>query len=419
MIATVLSTIGSAATIYFLVEPPLAASRLSAQTQADTVVETIRTVALNGNYIRAVNVNGTNVARAYRTNPDKAGFDPTKYTDISIPSNCKILTIFDNVPGVYVYCSGYGSETDRKNDAFRNGISVLVGASPCDSDLFPLVDVNIEATSLCKEIENPPPRLVGGHFDLDSYSGYDNKGLHTHMWSDDYGSSFELIGNSFDDVLQGKPKSVNTYISNKNQKFIIGVVNGSLSPGVRLKINNTTECSAADYNKGCNQSYGPPTIYSLNSGVLGATQLTSLNVSVDYDAIIGGKIIPTSTGFVNTSSSLPGKFGEYRNGALVLQFIAVDSCNSSECTYNGKTIPFYKMGTSQIMSTATSATKSYTSNGGSGVVLDNSVLHEVSIFWHAPGAVWNNTNPYIPNNPSTVSCFIKKQFPSLVPNAKC
>ena len=418
MIATVLSTISTVATVYYLVEPQLAASRMSAQTQADANAEVTRITTWNGNYIRVVNLNGKNVVVNYQTNPNADFFDPTKYSFIAIPDNCSVAPTSDNV-GATLTCSGSGGSIDKKGNVFRQGATTLIGGLPCNSDLYPSFKPSPDASTLCMESQNPPPRLIGGHFDLDSYSAFSVKGLHTHMWSDDYGSSFEVIGSNSIDSIQGNPRSANTYIFNRNQKFIIGIVNGALSPGIRIKINNRTECSVSDYNKNCNDSYGPPVIYSLNSGVIGATQLTSLNITVDSDAITGAKIIPTSTGFVNTSQSTPGKNGEYRNGAMVIQLIAVDSCTISGCTYNGKVIPFYKMGTLTVMSTAIGNFKSYTSNGGTGLDADSSVLYELSMFWHAPGAIWNNSNHYVPYNPATVACYIKKQYPNLVPNAVC
>jgi hypothetical protein len=110
-------------------------------------------------------------------------------------------------------------------------------------------------------------------------------------------------------------------------------------------------------------------------------------------------LIPTSTGYVNTSSPLPGKCGEYRNGALVIQVVEL----------NPSTNNFYT-GASPVngFSSGCPSASTVNSNGGFGVVTSKPrVLYEASIFWHGLKAVYNASSSYVPGNASSVSQYLQ------------
>ena len=103
-------------------------------------------------------------------------------------------------------------------------------------------------------------------------------------------------------------------------------------------------------------------IYSLN-GIAGTTQLTKLGIYFDTNVIAAGGLIPTVTS--NVRNNTPGLLGEWRNGALTVQLVLVNSNGTNGFTTN--------LGYS---------------NGGVQGVATSGLLWESTVFYHWSGAAY-------------------------------
>jgi Flp pilus assembly protein TadG len=208
------------------------------------------------------------------------------------------------------------------------------------------------------------PGLAGGHFDIDTSSyisdccGHGSTDGHVHEYDDKY----DVVGADFFNLLDRKLHEINVDITDGSQKFKIIVANTNLSPGGRLVINDTysagdpsTYTSVVDYG---NIPVSDLTIYSLD-GVAGSTKLNEFGMYFDINAIVDGGLHPTNTGDVR--KNVPGKYGEWRNGALVVQAVAVNPNGSDAFTLDTSV-----------------------SNGGHGVATSG-LLWEGLFFWHWDG----------------------------------
>lgn len=212
--------------------------------------------------------------------------------------------------------------------------------------------------------------LAGGHFDLDTStqiyplgSGFTNN--HVHQWDDKYNLTtidfFDIQGDGFDNV--------DTTIGDI-QPFVLTVANSSLSPGGMLVINGD-DIQVVDYEKLVKNSLtsgqlpvytiGTPTDDQLAKGV---RQLTSYSLEFNVNAILNGGLIPTKTSCVKGND--PGANNEYRNGALMVQALAVDSDTlAADYTLND--------------------TYLYAETG-------SNLLWEATVFWHWSGVCYGDAN---------------------------
>ena len=133
MVAVSLMSIGALVTLNMLSGPPIALSRLSAQTQADGIAETLRWQALRGK----------KVVPTYSSTPT----EPTGLTidgaSVTIPTNCSLKSTTGDGRVVMISCAGQNSAGSSSDDRFSRGSAVLIGAGVadergCDSDLFPV-----------------------------------------------------------------------------------------------------------------------------------------------------------------------------------------------------------------------------------------------------------------------------------------
>ena len=206
--------------------------------------------------------------------------------------------------------------------------------------------------------------LLGGHFDLDTCAtlaswGHGDTDGHVHEYDNDY----DLLTIDYFDLLSSKLNEIHADISNPDQAFKLLIVNADLSDGGRLTINGAydarirTSWLAVDTYDDTALADLP--VYSLG-GATGTTPLTSLQLSFHELAIPLGGLHNTETGCVRDND--PGAAGEWRNGALTIQAVAVDS--------DGTT------------STAASA-------GGVQGAATSGLLWESTVFWH-----WNGRECY-------------------------
>ena len=170
---------------------------------------------------------------------------------------------------------------------------------------------------------------------------------------------FNVVGESFFAFKTTTLKNIPAYVPN-GVKFKIIVANADLSPGGRLVINKiynsldpTTYTSVTNYDDTAPSALP---IYSLD-GIAGTTRLTQLGLYFDTSVIGSGGLIGTVTGAVRSNTT--GLLGEWRNGALTVQLVKVNTDGSPAFT------------------TSTSI-----SNGGVQGVATSGLLWETTFFWH-------------------------------------
>jgi hypothetical protein len=211
-----------------------------------------------------------------------------------------------------------------------------------------------------------PLGLAGGHMDVDtSHLLYAfRKGTtdgHVHQ----YDKKFNVVGESFFNFKTATLKNIPLYVPN-GQKFKVIVANADLSPGGRLVINKvynsldrTTYIPVKNYD---DTALSALPIYSLD-GIPGTTRLTELGLYFDTNVIGTGGLLGTVTGAVR--SNTPGRYGEWRNGAVTVQLVKVNP----DGTDGFRT------------STAISA-------GGVQGVATSGLLWETTFFWHHRAAAY-------------------------------
>ena len=106
-------------------------------------------------------------------------------------------------------------------------------------------------------------------------------------------------------------------------------------------------------------------VFSLN-GAPGTTRLSELGLYFDVDAIANGDIVPTNTGDVR--DNVPGKYGEWRNGALTIQAVRVNADNTDAFT------------------TSLAVTSGGKHGGATG-----GLLWEATVFWHWDGPSYHES----------------------------
>ncbi|MFK7923858.1 MAG: SdrD B-like domain-containing protein [Bacteroidia bacterium] len=222
--------------------------------------------------------------------------------------------------------------------------------------------------------------ITGGHFDVDTYTQI---GAFNNSWVDGhahkYDDNFNVVGidcfNFLDPVWTYQLHEIDRDISDVNQKFKLLVSNADLSPGGRLVINDSyfewdpnTYTRVREYD---NIPIENLPIYSL-SGTSGTTQLTDLGIYLKPDAIGDNNLLPTN--YYDVVTNTPGLHGEWRNGALLVQAVAVNSDGTDAFTTE----------------------ESYSAGGRHGVATSG-LLWEVMIYWHWDGRAYHLNPDYVPN----------------------
>ena len=170
--------------------------------------------------------------------------------------------------------------------------------------------------------------LAGGHFDLDTSTelfpvGTGTTNKHVHQWDNKNDLTtidfFDIKGDNFDNIGETIAP---------DQAFIVTVANASLSPGGVVAI-NSQDRTVLEYDQMVRDSFkggilpiykiGTPSQAEVDQGI---RQMSSFILGFNVNAILNGGLIPTNTSCVRDND--PGALGEYRNGALLLQALAVD-----------------------------------------------------------------------------------------------
>lgn len=194
--------------------------------------------------------------------------------------------------------------------------------------------------------------LKGGHFDLDTATAVyapsaGDTNHHVHEYDDKfnvtYADYFNLKDAKFDNIQE---------VLSPSQRFVLIIANADLSPGGVLSVNGVS-LTVGDYQKkvaafmGGNSAALP--VFSLDGS--SGQKLSALKIGFAPDALMNGGLIGTLTSCVVGND--PGRLGEYRNGALIIQAIDANLIKLSPIT------------------------KTAELNGG--------LLWESTIFWH-----WDN-----------------------------
>ncbi|MGZ3747707.1 MAG: hypothetical protein ACXWRE_10060, partial [Pseudobdellovibrionaceae bacterium] len=196
-------------------------------------------------------------------------------------------------------CSKVGFSGDQNSAAVTTGNSVGEGGQPLGISPAPAIPVNFPG-------EDGVNGITGGHFDLDTSTkiypaGAGTTNYHVHEYDKSHQTTtinfFNLIDSGFNNIQTTIPA---------NKKFVLNVVNASLSPGGVLEINNSL-IRVGDFKLFQVYTTGPaidPDSVSLSEFRLGFSP----------DVLANNGLVPTDTKCVRAND--PGKFGEYRNGAL-------------------------------------------------------------------------------------------------------
>lgn len=208
-----------------------------------------------------------------------------------------------------------------------------------------------------------PIGLAGGHMDVDTSHtlGPFRKGTtdgHIH----EFDKKFNVVGANFFSFPTSTLHNIQQHVP-AGTKFKIIVANADLSTGGRLVINknynpsdNTTWTAVTTYD---NTLPSDLPIYSLD-GQAGTITLSQFGLYFDPNAIAAGGLIPTVTGAVRSNG--PGAEGEWRNGALTIHVVKVNSNGTDAFTVNNDY-----------------------SNGGVQGVATSGLLWEATFFWHWHG----------------------------------
>jgi len=217
-------------------------------------------------------------------------------------------------------------------------------------------------------IDDPSdPGIDGGHFDVDTSSAiaelsHGSTDGHVHEYDDKY----DVTGIDAFAFLDGGLHAITEDITDVDTPFVLVIGNPDLSPRVRISINATyDETDPSTYGSVgayANVPLADLATYSL-SGAPGTTKLTSLQLNVDPTAIAVDGLQPTVTGCVRAND--PGPDGEWRNGAITLQAVA-------------------------IADDGTIATDPSMSAGGVQGVATANLLWEVTLFWHWDGPCFDD-----------------------------
>jgi hypothetical protein len=211
--------------------------------------------------------------------------------------------------------------------------------------------------------EEAPEGLLGGHFDLDTASktyalGAGTTDHHIHEYDDKY----KITGANFFKLEETGLGEINEIIKDATKRFVLLISNAELSQGGVVEVNGgISTVLQLQQNFRAKLGAGQLTqIYTLGVPTqAGDQQLKSLKIYFGKDVILNGGLIPTATGCVRRNDA--GAKGEYRNGALVIQAIPVDSININPITYTA-------------------------ANGASNL------LWESTIFWHRDGTCYGFAN---------------------------
>lgn len=204
-------------------------------------------------------------------------------------------------------CSNVSFVTDQENLGAEGGNSAL--APPSNGPVtFPGRD-NVDG-------------ITGGHFDLDTSTAIYSAGAgttnhHEHEYDKKHQTTildfFNLLDSDFDYIQRTIAPDT---------RFVLNVVNASLSPGAVLEINGFA-VPVTSFRRGQIFTLGPVR-------TAGDVSLTRFRMGFSPNIIAQGGLVPTATSCVRAND--PGKNGEYRNGALTIQALNASNFSIDQAT---------------------------------------------------------------------------------------
>lgn len=300
------------------------------------------------------------------TNPNKEGVSEIRYQLLPVPGGQGPVLDYSKYSGPFVvsagdYPSGFGVRAFAKANA-----SGYADSRPAT------------------RFATAQKTLFGGHLDLDTSTaiakvGSGTSGAHSHDILKGGGTSLNFFA-----IPEGNQIEIQEGVSSGSQAFKLTVVNGALSPGMNLTIEYDLTGSRRTIDMPVD-AYGKLKVSELPAfslaGTPGTAKLTGLRLSMAQDLIYQAGVIPTTTGEVR--SNVPGKDGEWRNGALTLQAVAVNADGS----------PAHSLDSSK-------------SNGSHGAAMSG-MLWEAAVFWHWPGESYQSKkNTFRPGNFNSIRLFV-------------
>jgi hypothetical protein len=227
--------------------------------------------------------------------------------------------------------------------------------------------------------------LFGGHLDLDTSTSIARIGdgrtdAHSHDILRGGGTSIDFFS-----IPESSQVEIDEAITTAGQAFKLIVVNGALSPGMNLiidyEINGVLRTLDLPVDRYGRLPLADLPVFALGGGGTTA-RLRGLRFSMDQDIIHQAGVIPSNTGEV--VKNVPGKSGEWRNGALAIQAVAMNA--------NG---------------TAAHGLDPSLSNGSHGAATSG-LLWEASVFWHWSGESFDSAkNTFKPGDFNTIRLFVR------------
>lgn len=300
-------------------------------------------------------------------NVNPLGSSIVSYRIVPVPGGVGATTGYMDYTGPFsirqaFYPSGFGIQTYTK--PLKSGYE--------DSD---------EVTRYASTVEG----TFGGHLDLDtavslSAKKYNVDVLHTH----DYTGKFGLTSVDFFALLGDKHHDLDDSLPSASQKFKILLINGNLSPGMRVVLHEEREGKTLTRSLPVTEYDDIPVhelpVYSLD-GSGESIRLAGIEATFGQDVILNAGALPTEPKEV--ISNKPGKNNEWRNGALTFQAVAVNGDGSDA------------FGTTAGLS-----------NGGVHGVATTGLLWEGMLYWHWDGKSYDDKNNlYRPGDPTSVEGF--------------
>lgn len=302
------------------------------------------------------------------TNPNPTGSSKLIFQIIPLPGETGPETPFMNYSASFVV-----SKLDYPDGFGVRAMATAANAGYTDSP---------QASRFATDQEG----LFGGHLDLDTSDflsdiASGNTSAHTH----DITGKYNITSIDFFAIPDSSQIDITDAIPTFDQKFKLTLVNGDLSPGLSVVI----RYSQGGVMKSIDQSadkYDDTKLDELPtftlSGIDGTARLESLKIEMARDVIYQAEIIPTNTGEVKDNTL--GREGEWRNGSLTIQAVAVSSDGSDSFT-----------------------TDSTLSAGGHGAATTG-LIWEGALFWHWDGDSYSEEkNHYIPGDFSMIESEIK------------
>ncbi len=203
----------------------------------------------------------------------------------------------------------------------------------------------------------------GCHDDEDTGSSLPDTCTTTSKHTHEYDDKYDVTGVDFFAAEESAHVDIDEAFDG-SQNFKIIVANADLSPGAVLTINgeswNVTEYDDLETDE--------LTVWSIDGGGVGE-QLTDFSIEFDVDAIASCELMPTNTGDVRANTEGPN--GEWRNGALTIQAVAVDDDGNDDFTTD------LDKSAGGVQGVATPAT---------------GLLWEATFFWHWDGPSYHESD---------------------------